>query len=74
MFAAVRHPDIEALGVIPQGAYEMHRARGWVRVSDWVDDPAELHLPDYADAADLDAPAPEPSEPARPADQPETEE
>ena len=61
MFAAVRHPDIEALGVIPIGALEAHRLRGWYRVSEWVDQPSDLHLPDFEDAHDLDAePEPEP--------------
>lgn len=72
MFAAVRHPDIEVLGVVPDGALESHRARGWYRVSDWVERPADLHLPDYEDVTtDLDAePEPKPtkkSSPAKPA-------
>jgi hypothetical protein len=56
VFAVVRHPDIEALGVCPEGALEMQRARGWVRVSPWAVAPADLYLPDYAGAFDdLDA-------------------
>lgn len=57
MFAVVRHPDIEALGTIPDGALEHHRLRGWYRVSDWRTEPSEFHLPDFADKFDdLDAP------------------
>lgn len=57
MFAVVRHPDIQALGTIPDGALEHHRLRGWYRVSPWADAPTDLHLPDYAEAyVDLDAP------------------
>lgn len=56
MFAVVRHPDVEALGILSQDAYAMHRARGWYRVSPWRDAPADLHLPDYAESfEDLDA-------------------
>lgn len=59
-FAVVRHPDIEALGTIPAGALDYHRLRGWYRVSDWRDAPADFHLPDFADSyVDLDAPEPE---------------
>jgi hypothetical protein len=61
MFAVVRHPDIEALGVLPEGALELQRVHGWYRVSPWAPEPADLHLPDYAEVfTDLDAPAPEP--------------
>jgi len=60
MFAAVRHPDIEALGILPEGAYALQRIHGWYRVSQWCAEPADLHLPDYADVyEDLDA-EPEP--------------
>lgn len=55
-FAAVRHPDIEALGILPEPALEMQRVHGWYRVSDWAPEPAALHLPDYAGVFDdLDA-------------------
>lgn len=58
-FAVVRHPDIDTLGVIPEGALEMHRARGWIRVSDWRREPADFHLPEFAEVVeDLDAPKP----------------
>lgn len=66
-FAVVRHPDIEPLGVIPHGVLEGHRARGWVRVSDWRET-NDFHLPDFEDSfVDLDAPEPELDEqPAEP--------
>jgi len=71
MFAAVRHPDITTLGVIPQGALEHHQVRGWYRVSPWFAEP-DIYLPDYDEAfTDLDAPEPpakpEKKSPAKPA-------
>ena len=60
MFAAVRHPDVAEAGVCPQGALEYQRAHGWYRVSPWFNEPADIHLPDYAESdEDLDAPEPE---------------
>jgi len=57
VFAVVRHPDIEALGVVPFAALDLHRAHGWIRISDWRAAPADFHLPDYDEAyEDLDAP------------------
>lgn len=57
MFAAVRHPDITTLGVIPQGAMEHHRGRGWYRVSPWFPEPGDVYLPNYDESfEDLDAP------------------
>lgn len=59
-FAVVRHPDIATPGICPAAALEHQRARGWVRVSDLRDAPADFHLDDFADAYDdLDA-EPEP--------------
>jgi hypothetical protein len=64
-FAVVRHPDITVPGIIPREVLESHRARGWYRVSDWAGQPADLHLPDYADVhEDLDA-EPEPKKSAK---------
>jgi hypothetical protein len=62
MFAVVRHPDIPAPGIVPAAALELHRANGWVRVSDLRNEPADFNLDDFADAHDdLDAePEPEP--------------
>lgn len=57
MFCVVRHPDIETLGVIPEGALAYQRLRGWFRVSEYRAEPAEFHLPDFEDSlVDLDAP------------------
>ena len=67
-FAVVRHPDIASIGVIPYAALDMHRANGWCRISEWRAEPADLHLPDYAEAfEDLDAEPPKKSRPAKPA-------
>ena len=68
VFAAVRHPDIDTLGVCPQGALEYQRGLGWFRVSPWFPEPADIHLPNFADAfEDLDAePAPKKSRPVKP--------
>lgn len=69
MFAAVRHPDIEVLGVITEAALDAHRARGWYRVSPWVAEPADLYLPEFEQSSvDLDEPTPEPVTANRPAD------
>jgi hypothetical protein len=67
MFVVVRHPDITNPGVIPVAALAFQRERGWYRVSEEREQPADFHLPDYLDAEDLDAQA----DPALPA---ETEE
>jgi hypothetical protein len=57
MFAVVRHPDIEAPGFIPEGALELHRAKGWIRISEWREAPSDFHLSDFAESfEDLDAP------------------
>jgi hypothetical protein len=63
-FAVVRHPDIETLGIIPQGAMEYERVRGWYRVSEYRPEPSSFHLPDFDDA-DEDLDAPPPKKPAR---------
>ena len=61
MFAVVRHPDIEALGIVPDGALKSPQAKGFYRVSDWRAAPADFHLPEFADSFDdLDAPPAEP--------------
>jgi hypothetical protein len=68
MFAAVRHPDIATLGVIPHGALEHHQCRGWYRVSPWCPEPGDIYLPDYAEAFDdLDAEPDKTASPALPA-------
>lgn len=55
-FVVVRHPDA-GIGTIPAAALEMHRARGWARVSEERAEPSAFHLPDYAEAHDLDGEA-----------------
>lgn len=73
MFAVVRHPDIEALGTVPESALEYHRLRGWYRVSDWREEPSAFHLPEFAEVfTDLDAP-PEPDNESEVDDESETE-
>jgi len=62
VFAVVRHPDIENPGIVPEGALEAHRVRGWYRVSEWRAQPADFYLPDFVDAPDLDAPESEPEQ------------
>jgi hypothetical protein len=61
-FAVIRHTETGGLGIVPAAALDMQRANGWIRVSDYRDEPADFHLPDFADSSvDLDAePAPEP--------------
>jgi hypothetical protein len=60
MFAVVRHPDIAVAGIVPAAALELHRANGWVRISDLRNEPSDFHLDDFADVQDdLDA-VPEP--------------
>lgn len=61
-FAVVRHPDIAAPGIVAAAALDTQRAKGWVRVSEYRNEPADFHLADFADSFDdLDAePEPEP--------------
>jgi hypothetical protein len=67
VFAVVRHPDIETLGVCPEAALEGHRALGWIRVSPWAAAPADLHLAEYVESyVDLDA-SEKPASPVAPA-------
>jgi len=55
VFAVVRHPDIETPGIIPATALGFHRARGWVRISEFMPEPSDFHIPDFAEVfADLD--------------------
>lgn len=67
-FAVVRHPDVAVPGIVPAAAFELKRIQGWYRVSDWRDEPSDFHLPEFAEAPDLDAPEPaqEPKSPAVP--------
>ena len=59
----VRHPETGGVGVVAESALDIHRAGGWIRVSDAFDEGAKSHLvlTEYATAPDLDAPQPEPA-------------
>lgn len=59
----VRHPETCGVGVVAESALPTHRAGGWIRVSDAIDEGAKYHLKltEYAEAPDLDAPQPEPA-------------
>lgn len=72
-FAVVRHPDVAALGILPAGAFELARAQGWYRISEYRSEPSEFHLPEFADCFDdLDAPPkPEPEPETEPVDEDE---
>lgn len=60
-FCVIRHPDQPTLGTSPESALEIHKAKGWFRVSEWRDRGDAFYLPDFADAVeDLDA-EPEPT-------------
>lgn len=55
-FAVIRHPEIATPGIVPAAALEQQRARGWVRISELRNEPADFHLEDFADVYDdLDA-------------------
>lgn len=59
MFAVIRHPDLDTVGLTPESGLEFFRVKGWYRVSEYRPNPADFHLPDFADATeDLDAPEP----------------
>jgi hypothetical protein len=60
----VRHPETGGIGVVAESALPTHRAGGWIRVSDAIDEGAKSHLVlnEYATAPDLDAPQPLPAE------------
>lgn len=61
MFVAIRNPETGGVGTCAETALDLHRAHGWVRVSDVRPAPDDFHLADYVGAPDLDAPAePEP--------------
>lgn len=71
-FAVVRHPDVTALGILPAGAFELARAQGWYRISEYRPEPSDFHLPEFADCFDdLDAPPPPPKPKPEPKPEPE---
>jgi hypothetical protein len=55
-FAVIRHSETGGIGTAPAEAMELHRAGGWVRVSEYRHDPGAFNLADYDDSPDLDAP------------------
>lgn len=56
MFAVVRHPDVAVPGVVAAAALDHMRANGWIRISEYRDQPDDFHLPEFADVTDdLDA-------------------
>lgn len=57
-----------AVSTAPESGWPIYRARGAVRVSDWMDDMSQVVLADYADAAVLESePVPVPEPATRPA-------
>lgn len=57
MFAVFRHPEA-GLGKCPEQAAKHYRDNGWVRVSEWTENPSDLHIELFSGAsADLDAPS-----------------
>lgn len=61
----MRHPEIAVPGIVPGSSMDMHRGRGWLRVSEALsnDERDQVRVGDYATAPDLDAP--EPAAPAK---------
>jgi hypothetical protein len=75
VFAVVRHPDVEGLGMITHGTLEAHQIKGWYRISEWRERPGDLYLPDFADVFDdLDAPSPQSESSKSPAEPEKVEE
>lgn len=54
-FAVIRHTETGGVGTASADAMEHLRANGWVRVSEYRAEPSAFHLPEFADATDLDA-------------------
>jgi hypothetical protein len=74
-FAVVRHPATGGAGVIPESALDLHRGKGWIRVSDWSTEPSGLRPEDYPQGPDLDVEAdPEPAGEPDPGSEPENPE
>lgn len=61
-FCVVRHPEA-GVGTVPESALPINEAKGWVRVSDWADDPNDLDLTQAIRLPGID-PAPVAEEPA----------
>jgi hypothetical protein len=71
-FAVIRHSESGGVGTSPAEAMDLHRANGWVRVSEYRHDPGAFNLADYDDdSPDLDAPVEQPKpEPKKPKSEP----
>jgi hypothetical protein len=65
-FCVIRHPEA-GIGTCPESALPLHRANGWYRVSEFGADPTDFDLGAYAEATDLDTPAPTPAQAEKPA-------
>lgn len=64
-WCVIHHPELRSIGVIAEDALQLHRYRGWRRVSDWSENSDDLRadlergeVVLSADLADLDEPAP----------------
>jgi len=68
----MRHEELGGPALVPASALDIHRAQGWMRVSEAIplDSVPQTDPAGYADAPDLDAPTdPGPAEPVE--DKPE---
>lgn len=55
-WCVIRHSDLPGqAAVVSEVSLTVHRPRGWMRVSELVDDQTLLRPAEYADAPDLDA-------------------
>lgn len=71
MFAVIRHLETGGVGTSSADAMDIHRAKGWIRVSEYRAAPGDFHLPDFAEASeDLDAPPAEPDPEPQPDEKP----
>lgn len=42
-WCVIRHPDVADPGVVPEDSIEHYEARGWTRVSGWVENGQHLN-------------------------------
>jgi hypothetical protein len=54
----MRHPETAGVALIPESSIRIHKAAGWLRVSDAIAEESthSVDLDAYVDAPDLDAP------------------
>jgi hypothetical protein len=66
----VRHSETGGVGCVSKDSLALHKANGWLRVSDPLEPDAYAQFAPavWADAPDLDAPEPEPDDPDAEAD------